>query len=273
MKITGIRAVYFSPTGGTRQITLRLARGLAEALGVSAMESDLTLPAARQGVTEFSPGELAVFGSPTYAGRLPNKLLPFFQTGFQGHGTPAVLAVSFGNRDFQDSLSDLSLALRERGFVPVGAAAMVSRHVFSDKLAQGRPDAGDLAQLDRFAVSLADKLRRLTEAVPVTVPGNDPPGPYYTPLGVDGQPAKFLKAKPKTRDACVRCGKCAAACPMGSIDRLDPSQIPGVCIKCHACVRGCPLGAKYFDDPAFLSHVAMLEQNYMSAKQNVFVLP
>lgn len=272
MKITGVKVIYFSPTGGTRQIAIRLAEALAGALDVPVKERDITLPAARQGMLEFSPEELAVFASPTYAGRLPNKILPFFQTGFRGQRTPAVLAVSFGNRDFQDSLSDLSLALRENGFVPVGAAAMVSRHVFSNKLASERPDVSDLSELDHFAANLADKLRLWTEAVPATVPGNDPPGPYYTPLRIDGQPAKFLKAKPKTQDACVRCGKCAAACPMGSIDPADPSQVPGVCIKCHACVKSCPLGAKYFDDPDFFSHVAMLEQNYSCAKKNVFLM-
>lgn len=271
MKITGIRAVWFSPAGGTRQITLRLAGALATVLGVPVREHEITPPSARQGVTEFAPDELAVFGSPTYAGRLPNKILPFFQEGFRGQGTPAVLAVSFGNRDFQDSLSDLSQALGGSGFVPVGAAAMVCRHVFSDKLAPGRPGPGDLEELDRFAAELAGKLSREEAPVPVTVPGNDPPGPYYTPLGTDGQPAKFLKAKPRTRDTCTRCGQCAPVCPMGSIDPADPAQVPGVCIKCQACVKVCPQGAKYFDDPAFLSHVAMLEQNYTAAKKNVFV--
>ena len=271
MNITRVQAVYFSPTGGTRQVAVRLAEALAGALDVPVKERDVTLTAARQGVLEFSSEELAVFASPTYAGRLPNKILPFFQAGFRGRGTPAVLAVSFGIGDFQDSLSELSLTLRKNGFIPVGAAAMVCRHVFSDKLAPGRPDFGDFAELDRFGADLAGKLRLWTEAVPVAVPGNDPPGPYYTPLGADGQPAKFLKAKPGTRDTCVRCGKCAAACPMGSIDPADPSQVPGVCVKCQACVKGCPLGAKYFDDPDFLSHVAMLEQNYTAARENVFI--
>lgn len=273
MNITKVQAVWFSPTGGTRALAVRLARALAEALGVPVSELDITPPDARQGRLEFSPDELAVFASPTYAGRLPNKMLPFFQTGFCGRGTPAVLAVSFGNRDFQDSLSDLSQALGGNGFVPVGAAAMVCRHVFSDKLAPGRPDAGDLAELDRFAAGLAERIRRWEAPVPVTVPGNDPPGPYYTPRGVDGQPVNFLKAKPKTRESCDRCGRCAAACPMGSIDRLDPVQVPGVCVKCQACVKSCPQGAKYFDDPGFLSHVAMLEKNYTAAKKNVFTLP
>lgn len=271
MKLTKVRAVSFSPNGGTRLVTSRLASALAEALAVPGQERDITSPAARQGTEEFSPDELAVFGSPTYAGRLPNKILPFWQTGFRGQGTPAVLVVTFGNRSFQDSLSELSLVLRSSGFVPVGAAAVVSRHVFTQKLAPGQPDASALAELDRFAVNLAHRLKSCGEPVPVTVPGNDPPGPYYVPLRVDGQPAKFLKAVPKTKDSCVRCGKCAEACPMGSIPLDDPFQVSGVCIKCQACVRVCPLGAKYFDDPEFLSHVAMLEQNYSALGESRFV--
>ena len=49
---------------------------------------------------------------------------------------------------------------------------------------------------------------------------------------------------------------------MGAIEAQDVSSVPGLCIKCHACVRECPMGAKYFDDEAFLSHKAMLEQNF-----------
>ena len=88
---------------------------------------------------------------------------------------------------------------------------------------------------------------------------------YYKsrPLGLDGEPKNFLKAKPQTdRSKCTGCGVCAALCPMGSISREDPAEVTGVCIKCHACVRNCPTGAKYFDDEAFLSHKAMLERDY-----------
>ena len=87
--------------------------------------------------------------------------------------------------------------------------------------------------------------------------------PYYVPKGLDGQPAKFLKAVPKTHeDLCIRCGACARLCPMGSIDPEEPGNVTGICIKCQSCIRGCPQQAKYFDDPAFLSHVAMLEENF-----------
>ena len=71
---------------------------------------------------------------------------------------------------------------------------------------------------------------------------------------------------------CVDCGLCAAVCPMGSISAEDPSQVNGICIKCQACVKKCPTGAKYFDDAAFLSHVAMLEQNFTRPIQAEFFL-
>ena len=59
---------------------------------------------------------------------------------------------------------------------------------------------------------------------------------------------------------------------MGSIDLADPKQVTGVCIKCQSCVRKCPHGAKYFTDEAFLSHIAMLEQNFTRPAENaVFV--
>ena len=55
---------------------------------------------------------------------------------------------------------------------------------------------------------------------------------------------------------------------MGSIDPEQVDQVPGVCIKCHACIRICPLDAKYFDDPALLSHKQMLENTFLTPQEN-----
>ena len=97
-------------------------------------------------------------------------------------------------------------------------------------------------------------------------------GPYYTPLRADGAPAKFLKAKPLTRwEKCSHCGACARACPLGSIDR-ETMEAVGLCIKCQACVRRCTVHAKYFEDPDFLSHVAMLEENYTRRAENLLLI-
>ena len=215
-----------------------------------------------------------MLGTSVYAGRVPNKLLPAVQNCFKADGALAVPVVTFGNRNFDNGLIELRNELENNGFHTVAGAGIACRHVFSEKLAPGRPDEADWAAIEKFAVSAAEKVMNLTEIpAPVSVKGDDPVGPYYTPLGTDGKPAVFLKAKPLTKaELCDSCGICVKACPMGSIDAADPSLVSGICIKCQACVKKCPTGAKYFDDPAFLSHVAMLEQNYTRRAEPEFFL-
>jgi len=251
-----------------------LAGGMAAVLGAAVDEIDFTLPAGRAETYAFGSGDLVVLGVPVYAGRVPNKLLPFLRTGLQGGGALAVPVVTFGNRSFDDALSELRSELIQDGFQPFAAAALACGHAFSDRVAPGRPDETDLAAWERFAADAGARAAALTgPPAPVAVPGRNPVGPYYTPLGTDGAPAVFLKAKPETdREKCTRCGLCARLCPMGSISPEDPAQVPGVCIKCQACVRCCPAGAKYFSDPAFLSHVAMLERSFSRRAEPSFFL-
>ena len=78
-----------------------------------------------------------------------------------------------------------------------------------------------------------------------------------------------MKVKPKTDpDKCDGCGICVNVCPMGSIDKSDPSLVPGVCIKCCTCVKKCPTGAKYYDDPGYLYHKEELELGYARRADN-----
>ena len=182
--------------------------------------------------------------------------------------------MTFGNRSYDNGLKELQVELEGHGFRVVAGAGVPTEHVFSAKLAPGRPNGDDLAGLAAFGRQVAGKVAALAEAPaqPVEVWGEFP-APYYTPKGTDGKPAVFLKAKPKTDPAkCNGCGVCAAVCPMGSVSAEDPSQVNGICIKCQACVKKCPTGAKYFDDAAFLSHVAMLEQNFTRPTQAEFFL-
>ena len=275
MELKKIWAVYFSGTGTTRRTVERIASGLAEKLALPVEKVDFSRPPVRQQELRFDAADLVVFGTPVYAGRVPNVLLPFLQEKIVG-GALAVPVVLFGNRAYDDALMELRNILAADGLHPVAAAAFVGEHSFSRTLGQGRPNENDEALMDEFAAETADLVRRLPAAPekPVAVRGQEPLRPYYTPRDRAGNPINILKVKPKTdMTRCGGCGLCAEICPMGSIDPTDVSAVRGICIKCCACVKGCPIGAKYFDDAGYLYHQHELEAQYARPAENeVFYL-
>ena len=269
MNVQRVCAIYFSPTGSTAKVADTVSAELAARLGVAAEQSSFTRPGEREKTYTFGGQDLVVVAFPTYAGKLPNKILPDLKTKIKGGGALAIPVVTFGNRSYDNALAELCAVLEENGFHTVAAGAFGCRHAFTDELGYGRPGWSDQFEMKAFAAQTAQKVKGLTQIpAPIQVPG-DADAPYYVPRGTDGEPAKFLKAKPQTHlSRCNGCGACVRSCPMGAIDARDPSNVPGTCIKCQACVRKCTKRAKYFDDPAFLSHVAMLEQNFSALKEN-----
>ena len=250
-----------------------MAESAAERLGTRAAFVDFTRPPAREREYLYGPEDLVFVGVPVYAGRVPNKIAPFLAAGIRGAGQ-AVPVVCFGNRSFDNALSELYGMLRKSGFAVPVAAAMACEHAFTEKLAPGRPTAEDLTRAAAFAVRAAEKLLAGGPGLaPEDIPGDPEPKAYYQPLGLDGAPANFLRAAPTVDYAlCDRCGTCAAVCPMGTVDRDDPGRMTGICIKCHACVHSCKRGARSFTDAAFLSHRAMLEQNYARPAENLYIV-
>ncbi|MBQ7605633.1 MAG: 4Fe-4S dicluster domain-containing protein [Firmicutes bacterium] len=291
IEISGVRAIYFSPTGSTKTITEYVAKGLAELFGVPMRSTSYTLPGERaralasmelshredgeerlqstakplQNVPGvFAPGELVVWGTPTYAGRIPNKTLDFVREilttraklenasnigkavnaesdkaagGIEASpnagsdksiaGNLMIPIAVYGNRSFDNCLAELGGLMKKGGHLPVAGIAMPTRHTFSKTLGAGRPDSADFKALDDFCVKIKHKLMDMAVA-PVAFPGEEEPERYYVPKRLDGEPAVFLKAKPQLHpEKCTGCGACAAVCPMGSITFADSKASSG----------------------------------------------
>lgn len=262
-----IVTISFSPTGTTSAIVQSIGEKLHQTLSLPCSHDSFTLPNQRDNVRQYNADTLVIFAMPTYAGRLPNKALPFLQSLFHGNATPAAAIVTFGNRSYDSSLAELVEELKKQGFYPLTAAAFATRHAFAHIGAE-HPTTDDYAILNDFVRYTAERVTR-AEQKATTVKKGFPVAPYYIPKKTDGTPAKFLKAKPKTKaDLCTHCGNCADVCPMGAIDRNNTDLIPGTCIKCQACITACPEKAKYFDDTDFLSHKTMLETTYRRPAQS-----
>ena len=189
MNIKRICKICFSPTGTTERVVSALASALsAKYPAAGVFTYDFTLPSARESFPQLTSEDLVVFGMPTYAGRLPNLMVPYLKESAQGNGALAVPVVTFGNRNFDNSLIELRDILEDHGFHTIAAAACSCEHSFSYKLGAGRPDEADLAEIREFAGRIASKLveieKQHTEAAPVQVPGIPADlnhGVYYQP--------------------------------------------------------------------------------------------
>lgn len=279
MKTKKIWAIYFSPTGTTKKTVVNMADRLAKLTGCQKYEYDFTLPKNRHSFASVSGCEkygydIVFFGTPTYAGRVPNVLLKYLSS-IEGNGAIAVPVVTFGNRNFDNSLLELRDILENAGFNTIAAAAMACEHSFSYDLGAGRPDVSDLDQSDGFIAKLYELLEKYYSSVDkvssVEVPGiPETYGGYYKPQDRNGIHIDIRKVTPKVSDNCINCGTCAEVCSMGSIDHDDVARMTGICIKCCACYKKCPVSARYFDDPGFLYHKTELEELYKRRAENKF---
>ena len=139
----------------------------------------------------------------------------------------------YGGREFEDTLAELRDAAVQAGFSPVAAVSALAQHSFSDKFCTGRPNTDDVAQLEQFADTIRTALEQGKNTEP-QLPGNRPYKEWA------GSPAR-----PMADETCVKCGICAAVCPVGAIPEENPSEMDtDCCIACMGCAAACPIGAR-----------------------------
>lgn len=259
-----IRVIYYSATGNTLRVLQRLVEDLRRRWALPICWSPYTTPEERAHFGAIEPDELVVWGSPVYAGRLPNKLRPFIEEHLHGYSNPTLLVATFGNRSYDNTLAEMQALSTAQHLRVIGAVAMAMPHAFDNAIGEDRPTDEDWKALDCFAQNVDP----MTPAIG-PLPGN-PDAPYYRPLRDDLAPAQFLKAVPEIDSMlCTGCGECLSECPMGSIRRSEKGVvIEGICIKCGACIKGCPAQALSINDPDYLAHVRMLKTHCQQPAEN-----
>lgn len=261
MNISKVYLITFSPTRTSYNVGKTIADGLG---GSECVVIDLTLPAGLPAeVVEIEKEALAVLTVPVYGGHLPKLAVERLQQ-LRGNGTPAVVAVVYGNRAYEKALVELDALAGALGFKVIAGGTFVGEHSYSTSqypIAQGRPDADDLEYARLFGCKVRTKVGEAADLEHLY--GVDvrriqrPHQPFFKLLKFARGVMKMRKSPvpaPRTPDTdaarCNHCGLCAKLCPTGAIVAGDELHTDASkCIKCCACVKGCKQGARTLNTP------------------------
>ena len=211
--------VYFSPTHTSQKV----ARAIGDGIGMGRrIETDLTCDTAASEL--LIKDSVVIILVPVYGGRVAPVAVERLKR-LKGDNSVAVLAVVYGNRDYEDALVELRDLAVEQGFIPLAAGAFIGEHSYSRKgmpIAEGRPDDADIRTATIFGEEALAKLMKVPALADIHsfyIKGNVP----YKEVG------KPTPAAPVTLEHCAVCEECIQLCPTGAIRRgssgLSPSYL------------------------------------------------
>lgn len=236
--------IIFSPTGGTKKV----ADILSAALPQETCLVDLTDSKNNFSEIFLEKNDVAVIAVPSYGGRVPTPAAERISL-IAGNSAKAVLVCVYGNRAYEDTLTELQDISEGAGFRNIAAVAAIAEHSIARRFASGRPDEHDMMQLNKFTEIIKAKLKEGSVAAP-DIPGNRP---YKKSSGVG--------IVPKPTKDCVKCGLCAKLCPVQAIDSKDPYNTDSkACISCMRCVSVCPNSARKVNSMMMVAVNTMLKK-------------
>ena len=221
-----LHTFFFSPSDTTR----KYAKAMTDAFGRESQLIDLTHGSCEI-ESELIDGDTVLLISPVYAGRIPALAADLFRQ-IDGHGMRAIVAVVYGNRDYDDALLELADIAVNDGFDVIAAGAFIAQHCIFPKVANGRPDASDMA----VAADFMERAKESDNLDISTIKGNRP---YKKPGAVPLQPQT-------DENECLSCGVCARECPTGAIDPVTLATDKNKCITCCRCIAVCGSHARKF---------------------------
>lgn len=232
--------LLFSPTGGTERVA-KILCGESEII-------DILKPCEGRA---FTAEDTVLAAVPSFCGRVPTTAAEHLRL-FTGGGAKAILLCTFGNREYDDTLSELQDIMTAQGFTPVAAVVAVTEHSVYRRMAAGRPDEADLEELKYYASAIK---KAKTPLPPL-------PGSHGTYRSFVLEPYD-----PAGNEKCTRCGVCVEECPVGALNPKAPHYIPNAkCIGCMRCIAVCPEGAREIA-PMSMGFIAAFLSPYLNERK------